>query len=54
MLTKTEYVALTLTGDVHRKFKDEMELNFWFYSLKGTTLINSFTKAKITTTIEAL
>lgn len=54
MLTKIEYVAMTTTGEIHRKFKDEQEMNFWFYGLKGTTLEHSFNGAKITTIIEVL
>lgn len=54
MLTKIEYVAQTLVGTVHRKFKTLEDMNFWFHSIKGTTMEHSYVPAKITTTIEVL
>ena len=54
MLTKIELVAQTLTGGIHRKFKTEEDMQAWFYSIKGTSLENSYVPARITTTIEIL
>ena len=54
MLTKIELVAQTLTGGIHRKFRTEEDMQAWFYSIKGTSLENSYVPARITTTIEIL
>ena len=54
MIQKEELVALRKDNTIYRTFPNKLAMDYWFYSLQGSTLVDSFVPAKVTTIIEVL